>query len=513
MTTMARAFSIALVGLDGQVVEVEAALGGGLPRTVLVGLPDAALYEARDRCRAAVNSSGLGWPQHLVTINLSPAALPKAGSHYDMAIVAAVMAAAGTVAGVGLETTVLFGEVGLDGRVRPVRGVLPAVLAAQQHGFTKVVVPVSMADEARLVEGMVVQPIATLADLADVLNDKPVSVEASPADRVEAEQVQPKDLSEVAGQLDARWALEIAAAGRHHIWFTGPPGVGKTLLAERLPGILPPLTVSEALEVSAIHSMAGIGLAGSLVTQPPYTAPHHLTSMVSLVGGGPRLAKPGLISVAHRGVLFLDEAPEFPPRMLDTLRTPLESGEVTIGRAQVQARFPANFQLVLASNPCPCGLAATPGGDCTCAPMTIRRYSERLSGPIRDRIDITQPLRPIRKSFLQDSLQAAEPSAAVAVRVAEARQRQARRLAGTGWTTNAEVRGSYLRNWLPLPHGLDHVDQAVSRGRLSARGVDRVLRLAWTLADLGGRDRPAADDVLAALAMRRGEGDFVGRVA
>lgn len=513
MTTMARAFSIALVGLDGQVVEVEAALGGGLPRTVLVGLPDTALYEARDRCRAAVNSAGLGWPQHLVTINLSPAALPKAGSHYDIAIVAAVLTAAGTVSGAGLDTTVFIGEVGLDGRVRAVRGVLSAVLAAQQHDFSRVVVPVSMADEARLVEGMSVQPIETLADLADVLNGKPVLVAAGTADRVEAEQVRPKDLSEVVGQLDARWALEIAAAGRHHLWFTGPPGVGKTLLAERLPGILPPLTAAEALEVSAIHSLAGLSLEGSLVTRPPYSAPHHLTSMVSLVGGGPRMAKPGLISVAHKGVLFLDEAPEFSPRMLDTLRTPLESGEVTIGRAQVQARFPANFQLVLASNPCPCGLAATPGADCTCAPMSIRRYGERLSGPIRDRIDITQPLRPIRKSFLQETLQSAESSATVAARVAQARERQAHRLAGTGWTTNAEVRGSHLRNWLPLPEGLDHVDQAVSRGRLSARGVDRVLRLAWTIADLGGRDRPSEQDLLAALAMRRGESDFVGRVA
>lgn len=511
--TMARAFSVALVGLDGRIVEVETAIGGGLPRTVLVGLADTALYEARDRCRAAVTSAGLSWPQSLVTVNLSPASLPKAGSHYDIAIIAALLTAAKVVEGVGLHNTVWVGEVGLDGRIRPVRGVLPAVLAAAQHDFTRVVVPAAMAAEARLVEGMTVQPVNDLADLAAVLNGEPVVVdEVAAAEEVEQEEATPKDLMEVAGQVEARWALEVAAAGRHHLFLTGPPGVGKTLLAERLPGVLPPLGAAEALEVSAIHSLAGFGLDG-LVSRPPYAAPHHSASLASLVGGGPRLARPGLISVAHRGVLFLDEAPEFSARMLDTLRTPLESGVVTIGRSQVQARFPANFQLVLAANPCPCGLAATPGAACTCAPIAIRRYGERLSGPIRDRIDITQRLTPIRRSYLDRAMRTAEPSALVAERVAAARQRQAQRLAGTGWSTNAEVRGSYLRNRLALPHGLEHIDRAVQQGRLSARGVDRVLRLSWTIADLAGRDRPSADDLMAALAMRRGDTDGMGRVA
>ena len=353
--TMARAFSVALVGLDGRIVEVETAIGGGLPRTVLVGLADTALYEARDRCRAAVTSAGLSWPQSLVTVNLSPASLPKAGSHYDIAIIAALLTAAKVVEGVGLHDTVWVGEVGLDGRIRPVRGVLPAVLAAAQHDFTRVVVPAAMAAEARLVEGMTVQPVNDLADLAAVLNGEPVVVdEVAAAEEVEQEEATPKDLMEVAGQVEARWALEVAAAGRHHLFLTGPPGVGKTLLAERLPGVLPPLGAAEALEVSAIHSLAGFGLDG-LVSRPPYAAPHHSASLASLVGGGPRLARPGLISVAHRGVLFLDEAPEFSARMLDTLRTPLESGVVTIGRSQVQARFPANFQLVLAANPWPGG--------------------------------------------------------------------------------------------------------------------------------------------------------------
>jgi len=508
----ARAFSVALVGLDGQPVEVEAAIGGGLPRTVLVGLPDTALYEARDRCKAAAASSGLEWPNSLVTINLSPASLPKAGSHYDIAILAAVLAAAGVTRGERLDDTVLVGEVGLDGRVRAVRGVLPAMLAAVTSGFTRAIVPASMAHEAQLVEGVEIIGVHTVRDLVGVLDGGPVPVPEAPPSSEEPADPTPPDLLDVAGQVDARWALEVAAAGRHHIWLAGPPGVGKTMLAERLPGLLPELGTAESLEVSAIHSLAGRRLDG-LVARPPYAAPHHSTSMASLVGGGPRLVTPGLISVAHRGVLFLDEAAEFPAKVLDALRTPLELGAVTIGRSQVQARFPADFQLVVASNPCPCGMASTPGAACTCTPMAIRRYSERLSGPIRDRVDITQVLRPIRKTFLAEAVHSAESTAVVADRVRAARERQAYRLGGTGWSTNSAVRGSYLRNQLPLPDGLEHLDTAVSRGRLSARGVDRVLRLAWTVADLGGRDRPSADDLMTALSMRRGEPATTGRVA
>lgn len=510
---MARCFSVALVGLEGQLVEVEAAIGAGLPRTVLVGLPDAALYEARDRCKAAVASSGLQWPDSLVTINLSPAALPKAGSHYDLAIVAAVLAAGQSVKGAGLDETVFVGEVGLDGRVHAVRGVLPAVLAAIGHGCRRAVVPLATAAEARLVDGVEVVPVASLAQLVAVLNGEPLpEVTATARDMQRAEPSASKDLLEVAGQLDARWALEVAAAGRHHLHFEGPPGVGKTLLAERLPTILPELSPDESLEVSAIHSLAGLGLDG-LIRHAPFAAPHHSASMASIVGGGPRLARPGLISVAHRGVLFLDEAPEFPPRVLDALRTPLESGAVVIGRSQIQARFPADFQLVLASNPCPCGMSTTQGAVCVCTPMAQRRYAERLSGPIRDRIDISQQLKPMRRSYLREALRTAEPSAVVADRVRHARERQAHRLRGTGWRTNAEVRGAHLRSHLPLPEGLDELDRAVAQGRLSPRGVDRVLRLSWTVADLAGRDRPSAGDLRTALSMRRGGVGPTGLVA
>jgi magnesium chelatase family protein len=282
--------------------------------------------------------------------------------------------------------------------------------------------------------------------------------------------------------------------------------VGKTMLAERLPALLPDLEVQEALEVSAVHSLAGFDLSDGLVTRPPYADPHHSASMASIVGGGPRMAKPGAISCAHRGVLFLDEAPEFSSRVLDSLRTPLESGVITLGRSEVQARYPAHFQLILAANPCPCGQATTPGGRCHCAPMAVRRYADKISGPIRDRIDIQVAFVPMKKAFLRVAAgQPVEPSAAVAARVVEARARQRYRLAGSGWRTNGEVSGPYLRTQLPLPDGLQIVEDAVGRGRLSPRGVDKVLRVAWTLADLAGRDRPGREEVGIALAMRRGE--------
>jgi magnesium chelatase family protein len=287
--------------------------------------------------------------------------------------------------------------------------------------------------------------------------------------------------------------------------FTGPPGVGKTMVAERVPGLLPDLSLAEALEVSAVHSLAGFNLADGLITRPPYSDPHHSASVASIVGGGTRMAKPGAISCAHRGILFLDEAPEFPTRVIDALRTPLESGTVTLGRSEVQARYPARFQLILAANPCPCGQAATPGAHCSCPPLAVRRYGERISGPIKDRIDISCIFLPMRKAYLKAALQRTESSAVVGERVREARGRQAHRLRGTGWQTNGEVPGPYLRRQLPLPDGLQVVETAVNRGKLSPRGVDKVLRVAWTLADLAARDRPGRDEVAVALAMRRGE--------
>jgi magnesium chelatase family protein len=498
-----KARSVALVGLEGTVIEIEAAIGGGLPRTVLVGLPDTSLNEARERCKAAVASTGLEWPKQLVTVNLTPATLPKTGSHYDLGITAAVLAAGGQVHIDLLEDTVLLGELGLDGRVRRCRGVLPALLAAVKSGYTRAVVAADQVSEARLVEGLTIWGVSTLAELVEALKGNPVLDRLMPEPTPEAKREGP-DLCDVVGHAEARWVLEVAAAGRHHLFLHGAPGVGKTMLAERLPSILPDLTPSQALEVTAIHSLVGANVAQGLIRRPPFAAPHHTASLVSLVGGGPKASQPGSLSLSHLGVLFLDEATEFPPSLIEALRTPLEAGSIHIGRSGAQVRYPARFQLVLSSNPCPCGGYGVASRQCTCRPDVVRRYQSRISGPVLDRIDLHHHVRPLTKSLLKGQPQG-EPSADVAARVAEARERQARRLAGTRWCTNGEVSGPWLRRQLPLPDGLGVVDDAVKQGRLSARGVDKVLRLSWTLADLAGVDLPTASHVRTALAMRRGE--------
>jgi len=501
--SQARAWSVALVGMQATMVEVEAAIGSGLPSTTMVGLPDLALSEAKARCRAAMASAHQSWPSNPVTINLSPAALPKAGSHYDLSIAAAVAAANQRCDPAALERVVLFGELGLDGRVRSVRGLLPALLGAVRHGFTRAVVPAGQLHEASLVDGLTVYGAAELNDLFAVLEGGS-GASAGPMPQAEESPAVRLDLADVVGQSEAKWALEVAAAGRHHLYLHGSPGVGKTLLAERLPSILPELEPDEALEVSAIHSLIGLNLESGLMRRPPFADPHHTASIASLVGGGARVALPGAVSRAHHGVLFLDEAPEFQPKALEALRVPLESGRVVLSRANATATYPAQFQLVLAANPCPCGNATTVGAECHCPPMVVRRYRSRVSGPILDRIDIHQLLRPVRLNLLSEAA-AGEPSAVVAARVEEARQRQARRLAPLGLRTNAQVPGAVLRKRLPAPADPELLAGVVQRGQLSVRGVDKVVRLAWTIADLAGADRPGRSELQIALALRRGE--------
>ncbi len=502
---LARAWCVGLVGLQATMVEVEVSFGAGLPKTVLVGMADTSVQEARERCRAAVSSAGFAWPPSAVTINLSPATLPKRGAHYDLPIVAALLAASGVVAPEGLEETVVLGELGLDGRVRAVRGVLPSLLAARAEGFRRAVVPAAQAREARLVEGLAVVGVRHLHDVVALLRGEPVH-EAPLPPPPRPEVGRPKDLADVVGLVEAKWALEVAAAGGHHLSLTGPPGVGKTLLAERLPVLLPDLTPGESQEVSAIQSLVGFSLEGGLITRPPYADPHHTASVAALVGGGSRIAVPGAVSRAHRGVLFLDEAPEFSPRALEALRQPLESGEIVHARVNAHTTYPARFQLVTAANPCPCGFSETKGANCQCAPMAIRRYRQRLSGPILDRIDIQHRLAPMTQSYLrQVASRPAESSAVVAERVRLARERQRSRLGSHGLATNAAVPGPVLRRELPTPEGIDAIERAVRQGQLSARGVDKVLRLAWTIADLAGRDVPTKTDVHSALGLRRGE--------
>ncbi|WP_296139853.1 YifB family Mg chelatase-like AAA ATPase [uncultured Tessaracoccus sp.] len=499
----AKAWCIALRGLDGATVEVEAATTMNLPRTVFVGLPDAALNEAKERVRHGVRATGRKWPDGVVTVNLSPGSVPKHGTHFDLAIAVAAMSVEpkNAVAVDALDRTVLFGELGLDGRVRAVRGIVPLLLAASRHGFAQAVVPAAQLAEAQLVPGITVWGVEHLIEVLGVLDGTPTT-HVAPAPAAVDTQSAP-DLADVQGHDDGRFALEVAAAGRHHLFLHGPPGVGKTMLAARLPSVLPPLSPEEAIEVSAIHSLAGERLPGGLLTRPPYQDPHHTASRQSLVGGGGREIRPGAVSLAHRGVLFLDEGPEFGQKTLESLRVPLENGYVSIGRAMSQVRFPARFQLVLAANPCPCGYAGVVGKECSCAPHRVRQYQDRLSGPILDRIDIVHRM-PAVSRFLELDDEPRESSAAVLERVMEARDRQRHRLKDTPWATNSEVAGPYLRRELPLPDTTP-INRALALGTLSARGVDKVLRVAWTLADLAGRDRVGDIELQAAMQLRLGE--------
>jgi magnesium chelatase family protein len=493
---LARAYSVALVGVRGHLIEVEADIASGLPATIVVGLPDTALREARDRIRAAIVNSGQTWPNSKITVGLSPA------------VAIAILAAAEAVPASALAGKMFLAELGLDGRLRPVPGVLPAVVAAEA-GVGTVVVAAQNVAEAALVPGVQVVGASTLLEVIIWLRGGPApsppAVPEPPRGPVPALAMSKKlDLADVLGQAEARLAAEICAAGGHNLSLLGPPGAGKTMLAERLPTILPALEVAAAIEVTSIHSVAGHLMPGTgLLTIPPFCAPHHTASMAAIVGGGSGIIRPGAASLAHKGILFLDEAPEFHRDVLDALRQPLESGEVVIARAGTQAVFPARFTLVLAANPCPCAKTAGTGkAGCSCSPAARRRYLARLSGPLLDRVDVKVRLQPVSRSDMLYDRKFAEPSAVVAQRVAAARQRCAARFGGTPWRVNAEVPGTVLRrSFPPKPKALASLDRVMELGQVSARGADKIVRVAWSLADLAGEDQPGPDQVNLAIGL------------
>jgi len=487
--SVAKAESVAVVGLDGYPVEVEVAIANGLPSFNVVGLPDASIQESRERVRAAVTSSAEEWPMQRITVNLSPAHLRKAGPGFDLAIALAVLAARSRVPQERLRELCLLGELSLDGSVRRVRGALASAIAAAEAGKRAILLPRANATEATLVGGIEVLPVEHLAQAIRFLRGE-CELDAPP-DRCEPdEQPDDLDLADVRGQVFPKRALEVAASGGHNLLLQGPPGGGKTMIARRLPGILPPLTHAEALEVTQIYSVAGLLPEDSgLITRRPFRAPHQSVSTAGLIGGGSLTPQPGEASLAHRGVLFMDEAAEFRRDAIQAMRGPLEEGTVTIVRGRWSVTFPSRFQLVAATNPCPCGYSGDLFRQCKCLPGRLAAYAERMSGPVIDRIDLQVEVERLKKREIF-GYSLGEPSAVVRERVMKVRAVQAARLAPFGVSTNADIPPPALEEACALTaRAKRQIERTVETSGLSARGVHRVMRVGRTLADLAGDDR------------------------
>ena len=504
--TLGQSLTVALFGLEGHVVTVEADIADGLPAYTLLGLPDAALTESRDRVRSALVNCAENWPNRKVTVSLSPAWLPKSGSSFDLPIAVALLAAQQVIPMEGSHEVAYLGELALDGRIRGVRGVLPSLIAAYKSGIRTAVVPWANRVEAQLMSEMTIIPMEHLGSLLRWLRTgerevmQELELECAALDS-------PFDFSDVAGQERARLAAEVSAIGGHHLLLMGPPGAGKTMIAQRLPGILPSLNREESLEVTAIHSIAGgLSTRSPLASDAPFVAPHHSATRVAMVGGGSHTIKPGACSLAHRGVLFVDEAPECDSGVLDSLRQPLESGSITIARAIGSVTYPARFLLVLAANPCPCGKFSGRGRNCTCTSQQVRRYLSKLSGPLMDRIDLRVRVDPLSRVELSKP-DLGEPSATIKKRVVLARSVASVRFRDENWSLNSEIPSRGLRTkYQPERTAMNFLHAELDQERITARGLHKVMRTAWSIADMSGHTRPNLEDTQIAYSLREGTG-------
>jgi magnesium chelatase family protein len=501
---------VALLGLTGNIVEVEVDIADGIPMYSLLGLPDAALTESRDRVRAAITNCGETWPNRKVTVSMSPAWLPKSGSSFDLAIALGILVAQHVAPQEPISQVLILGELALDGKIRPVRGVLPSLIAAFQSGITRAIVPAANKSEAALMEQMEILSFETLAQVLIWLRTG-VHSDATTLPLEIDEENNFLDFADVAGQTRARFAAEVAASGGHHLLLIGPPGAGKTMIASRIPTILPRLTIEQALEVTAVHSISGgLTISGGLGSRSPMSriapivSPHHSASRVAIVGGGSHVIKPGACSLAHHGVLFIDEAPECALGVLDSLRQPLESSTITIARSVGNITFPAQFLLVLAANPCPCGKFSGRGRNCTCSSLQVRRYLGKLSGPLMDRIDMRVQVEPVGRTEMAETT-LGETSEAIRNRVIAARDAASERFKNDSWKLNSQIPSRELRTvYKPEKKAMNFLHDELDRERITARGLHKVIRLGWTLADLAGRTVPNLEDIERSYLLREG---------